>query len=107
MKHILSLRQRMALSVLNDAVLEAAESGLFDILPIDSNSTGVVMAGVQNWHSQEFENEYHITYTHNGQEDSCVIRATSGSIAVMTFYADFGGEIVKVYNSTLNIEIDA
>lgn len=107
MKHILSLRQRMALSVLNDALLEAAESGLLDTLQIDSNSMGVVLAGVQNWHSQEFENEYHITYSHNGKEDTCVIRATSGSTAVMSFYADFGGQIVKVYNKTLNIEIDA
>lgn len=106
MKHTLTVRQTNALSVLNDALLDAAESGLLDTLQIDPTSLGVVMAGVQNWHSQEFENEYHITYTHNGKEDSCVIRATSGSIAVMTFYADFGGSIVKVYNKTLNVEID-
>lgn len=107
MKHTLTVRQTNALSVLNDALLDAAESGLLDVLKIDPASLGVVMAGVQNWHSQEFENEYAITYRHNGKEDSCIIRATSGDIAVMHFYADFGGQIVKVYNRTLNVEINA
>lgn len=106
MKPTLTLRQRMALDTLNDALLEAAESGLLDTLPIDSNSVGVVLAGVQNWHASEFENEYIITYIHNGKEDSCLIMAATGGIALTKFGADYSGEVIRVYNRTLDIVID-